>query len=253
MIVGHPDKFKGVGLVAFIDILGFSKEIENNWDNRKANPLKKILNLKKHLPKHTIKNIKKYQQDSKHNRTYICRVQTISDSIIVSFGFEKEFIMGDFVLGMTAFFDTISVIWKNTIEVGFTIRGAVDFGKIYWDKKEIIGPAFIKAYRLEQSHAKTSRVILSSDFNKNLTNAYQTGNTLWDDHFLEFLRKDNDGYIILNPHKLYDNEEDKQYLIKCLTALKLGAKSFDCEKYSPILASLHAEKYNLFKSDLGKY
>lgn len=33
MILGNIEKHNGKGLVAFLDILGFSKEIEENWGN----------------------------------------------------------------------------------------------------------------------------------------------------------------------------------------------------------------------------
>lgn len=46
-ILGNIDNHKGEGLVAFIDILGFSEEILSNWNDPKNDPLKKILNLKK--------------------------------------------------------------------------------------------------------------------------------------------------------------------------------------------------------------
>lgn len=253
MIIGNPEKFNGKGLVAFIDILGFSKEIENNWNNKDENPLEKLLELKKHLPKYSNKDLKKLDPESKTKRTYICRVQTISDSIVVSFGFEEKIIMGDLMLGMSAFFNTISVIWRNAIETGFTVRGAVDFGSIYWDKTEIIGPAFINAYRLEQSYAKTSRIVLSSVFNGHLGNVYNKERTLWDEHALNFLRKDNDGYIIINPHNLYNSDEDKIRVIELLKAMQKKARSLDREKYVPVLAALNSEKYNLKKEDVGNY
>ncbi len=254
MILGNPDKFNGTGIVAFIDVLGFSKEIETNWGAESDNPLHKLLELKKHIPKHTNRKLSKEYKESKTIRSYMCRVQTISDSIIVSFGFEDKIIMGDLMLGMTSFFDTISVIWRNALVAGFTVRGAVDFGSIYWDKNEIIGPAFINAYRLEQTHAKTSRIILSSVFNTHLSRVYNKGDkSLWDEHFLKYLRKDNDGFITLNPHSLYDKADEKEFIIETLKKLRDKAKLHDKEKYSPVLAALSSENMKFNKKDLGNY
>jgi hypothetical protein len=252
MILGNIDKFNGQGLVAFIDILGFSKEIEHKWGDKEDNPLEKLLELKNHLPIHLDKDIEKLDPKSM-TRTYMCRVQTISDSVVVSFGFNEKVIYGDIILGTISFFDTISVIWRNTLEAGFTVRGAVDYGPIYWDEKEIIGPAFLNAYKLELNYAKTSRIIVSSVFNRNLAKIFAQAKTFWNDEILKVLRKDNDGYIISNPHKLYSDEEDKKHVINILQNLRDKATLLNKEKYAPILAALSAEKYNLTKDDLGQY
>lgn len=247
MIQGNIDKFKGDGLVAFLDILGFSKEIEENWSNKESNPLEKILELKKHIPIYSNKDFGDSEPNNKV-RKYVCRVQTISDSIIVSFGFSEPIIYGDIILGIIAFFDTISVIWRNTLESGFTLRGAADFGQIYWDEKEIIGPSFIKVYKLEHFYSKTSRVIISSTFNQNLAKIFSEQTTFWNDKILEILRIDNDGFIILNPHNLYSNENelnDKQRLISIIEYLRNKTSGFNKEKYSPLLSALSLEKYNL--------
>jgi hypothetical protein len=252
MILGNVEKFKGKGLVAFIDILGFSKEIETKWDDKEDNPLDKLLELKKHLPIHTDKDLKDVENKN-ISRVYMCRVQTISDSVVVSFGFDENVLYGDMIMGTIAFFDIISVIWRKSLEAGFTVRGAADFGSIYWDEKEIIGPAFINAYKLEMNNAKSSRIIISSTFNRNLKKMFEQATTFWNDEILKILRKDNDGYIVTNPHKLYDTEEDKQHVIKLLINLRDKASLLNKEKYSPILAALNTDKYNLTKEDLGQY
>lgn len=252
LFLGNIEKFKGQGLVAFIDILGFSSEIESNWDNTEDNPLDKLLELKKHLPIHTDKDLTKV--DTKNNeRTYMCRVQTISDSIVVSFGFDEKVIYGDMILGTIVFFETVSVIWRNSLESGFTVRGAVDYGSIYWDEKEIIGPAFINAYKLEMNYAKTSRIIVSSVFNRNLKKIFEQATTFWNDAILKILRKDIDGYIVINPHSLYTDEKDKKHVISLINKLRANATSINKEKYSPLLAALDTQKYNITKDDLGQY
>lgn len=252
MVLGHADKFKGEGLVAFIDILGFSKEIEERWDSKENNPLEKLLELKDNLP---IVSNEDLSDDSKPkgSRQYICRVQTVSDSIIVSFGFEENIIYGDIILGTLAFFSTISIIWTNALIAGFTVRGAADMGQIYWDEKEIIGPTFINAYKLESSYAKTSRIIISSKLNRNLKNIFQQGKTFWNDEILKILRKDIDGYIILNPHNLYSGEIEKEEIIGIIEILKNQATNTNKEKYVPLLAALNTEKYNLKEEYLGNY
>jgi hypothetical protein len=256
MILGNIEKHKGQGLVAFLDILGFSKEIEENWGNSNDNPLDKILELKEHMPVHSNEELDKADSETKGKRIYPCRIQTISDSIVVSFGLEDSPMYGDLLLGTISFFDTISVIWRNCLEAGFTIRGACDFGDIYWDEKEIIGPAFINVYKLEMKMAKTSRVIVSSSFNKHLKNIYTQNKTFWNDVILDVLRKDIDGFITLNPHTLYSNkneQEEKTHVIDVIEKLRDKAKGLNREKYSPLLAALNSDKNNLKGTEFGEY
>ncbi len=256
MILGKIDRHEGQGLVAFLDILGFSKEIMEKWGNSEDNPLAKILELKEHIPVFSNDELVKTRSDSKGTRVYPCRIQTISDSIIVSFGLDNPPMYGDLLLGTISFFDTISVIWRNCLEAGFTIRGACDYGDIYWDEKEIIGPAFINVYKLEMKMAKTSRVIVSSSFNKHLKSIYTQDKTFWNEIILKVLRKDIDGFIILNPHTLYSDKnekEERQHVIEMIEQLRNNAKGIIREKYSPLLSALNTEKLNLEGNDLGKY
>lgn len=194
--------------------------------------------------------------DKSFERIYKCRIQTISDSIVVSFGFNNNnLVYGDLVLGTITFFETIAVIWRNSLESGYTIRGAVDWGEIYWDSKEIIGPAFITAYKLESTQAKSSRVIISSSFNRELANIAKQYKTFWNDFILDCVYKDIDGYLILNPHKLYDpdRKNDKNKIIEILHDLQNKAKNLNKEKYNPILAAMESPKINITNSDFGKY
>lgn len=259
MILGNIDKHKGNGLVAFLDILGFSKEIEKNWNSTEDNPLDKILKLKNHLPYRSSNDYNEIDSESSNTRIYPCRVQTISDSIVVSFGFDESPMYGDMLLGTISFFDTISVIWRNCLEAGFTIRGACDFGNIYWNEKEIIGPAFLNVYQLEMKMAKTSRVIISSGLNRELSNIYNQNKTFWNDSILRLLRIDIDGLIILNPHKLYsanngDNEKtERNHVVELIENLRDKATGLNKEKYAPLLSALNHDKINLLGTEFGKY
>ena len=251
MVLGNIDSFKGTGLVAFIDILGFAKEIEEKWSNDEDNPLQKLLTLKGKLPKLTNDVFQDSDRNSK-SKLFPCRVQTISDSIIVSFGFDDPLIHGDVILATMSFLYTISDIWTRAIEFGFTIRGAADIGQIFWDATEIIGPSFIHVYRLEQNQAKTSRILISSSLNKTLAGYFSKGSTLWDDNVLKMLRKDIDGYIIFNPHCLYSNQ-DKRELIAKLENMQSKSNGLEKEKYTPLLATLSSDNKALKKTELGKY
>ena len=57
----------------------------------------------------------------------------------------------------------------------------------------------------------------------------------------------------MNPHSLYSDEDDKKHVLNRLQNLRDGAKLLNKEKYSPVLAALNTEKYNLKKEDFGQY
>jgi len=50
MLLGNVKSFKGVGYVCFLDILGFSQDIESNWKAVDSNPLDKLLAIKAAMP-----------------------------------------------------------------------------------------------------------------------------------------------------------------------------------------------------------
>jgi hypothetical protein len=148
MILGNIKSFKGISYVCFIDVLGFSNDILKNWRSNSSNPLDKILSIKKRMPGY---NQIDERDESSSSRTYACRVNTLSDSVTICFGFNDKIIVGDLALGLEAILGNLTYVWATFIHNGYTIRGAIDLGDIYWDENELIGPAFINAYRLDSS------------------------------------------------------------------------------------------------------
>ena len=251
MILGNIDSFKGVGYVCFIDVLGFSNDILKNWGSQLSNPLEKILSIKKRMP-----GFNQIDDANKNTtRTYACRVNTISDSVTICFGFNDELIIGDLALGLEVILSNLIHIWTTFIHNGYTIRGAIDFGDIYWDENELIGPAFINAYRLESEVAKVSRVVVSSNLNKVLKDLINIARSTMIDHLMRKFRKDVDGYIIVDPNILYRSDEEQRVLIECLSKMKNELPNgIVREKYSPLISMLgDAVKKNLKPEDLGEY
>lgn len=87
MILDNTKKFKGFGYVCFIDVLGFSNDILKNWKRETSNPLDKILSVKKRIPGFTHNG---NDDDSNILANYTCRVNTISDSFTICFGFKDD-------------------------------------------------------------------------------------------------------------------------------------------------------------------
>ena len=252
MILGKIGKFKGKGYVCFIDVLGFSNDILNNWHNLESNPLEKILSIKDKMP---ISDEAAEDVESESHRKYACRVNTVSDSVTICFGFDEDIIIGDLVLGLETVIGNIAYIWSTFISEGYSIRGAIDFGDIYWDTNELIGPAFINAYRLESEVAKNSRVIISSGLNRELQNLFENYESVLTEHLIQRFRKDVDGYIIIDPSLIHDTEEEKLRLIQELTIMRNEVKSgIIKEKYTPLISMLREKNPEILNvNDFGKY
>ncbi len=252
MILGKNGKFKGKGYVCFIDVLGFSNDIIKNWHNAESNPLEKILSIKDKMP---IFDESNDSDESELHRKYVCRVNTVSDSVTICFGIDEDIIVGDMVLGLEAVIGNIAYIWSTFIRQGYTIRGAIDFGDIYWDINELIGPAFINAYRLESEVAKNSRVIISSKLNGELKNLFNNYESVLTEHLIKRFRKDVDGYIIVDPTLIYDSEEERMELIQELTSMRSEVKSgIIKEKYTPLISMLREVKpTELTGNEFGVY
>jgi len=252
MKLGKNGKFKGKGYVCFIDILGFSNDILKNWHNSESNPLDKILSIKNKMP---IFDESTEEDESDSHREYVCRVNTVSDSVTICFGYDENIMVGDMILGLEAVIGNITYIWSTFISEGYTIRGAIDYGDIYWDTNELIGPAFINAYRLESEVAKNSRIIISSDLNRELENIFLNYESALTDHLIKRFRKDVDGYIIIDPSLLHDTEEQRDQLIEDLQFMKNKVNSnIVKEKYNPLISMLSEDAPEiLIKHEFGKY
>jgi hypothetical protein len=251
MILGNSKKFKGTACVCFLDVLGFSEDILKNWDAIESSPLDKILSIKNEMP---MLSLDTDDDGNESHRIYISRVSTVSDSVTVCFGYDEKLIIGDLVLGIEAILADVFHIWRTIVSHGYTIRGAIDFGKIYWDENELIGPAFINAYRLESQVAKNSRVIVSSGLNKVLSDLERRYSSTLTEHLFLNFRKDVDGYIILNPSRIYRNEPERRNLVESLLKMRESLpKGIIREKYSPLISMLSSDDISIREGDLAGY
>lgn len=253
MLLGNVGHFKGLGYVCFLDILGFSQDILSNWKATESNPLDKLLAIKAAMPVFDLEDDELTLESSV--RSYVCRVNTVSDSITIAFGLEPKLIIGDMTLGLEALLANIREVWRAAIERGYTLRGAIDFGDIYWDQNELIGPAFINAYRLESEIARVSRVVVSSNLNKILADLAANYPSEITDHLIANFRKDIDGYIIADPYKLGRSDEERKILVSSLRGMANRTPSpLLKEKYTPLISMLSEEtKTPIDHSQLGAY
>ncbi len=135
--------------VAFLDVLGF-KEMVNNKN-------KKILNIYFEVINEVINDLK--NKLSKRNLGYI----VISDSIILTI--PKSGNNNEDIKILRQLCVAISKIQKELAINNIWIRGAVTSGDTFFDQEnnQIVGPAYINAYLLEEKLAKYPRVILDSN------------------------------------------------------------------------------------------
>ena len=217
MIFDNTKNFKGVGYVCFIDVLGFSNDILKNWKRKTSNPLEKILTVKERIPGFTHFE---EDDDSTSLGIYTCRVNTISDSFTICFGFKDNPGPGDLAFGLGVILNNLLYVWSTFIRNGYTIRGAIDYGDIYWDENELIGPALINAYCFESEVAKTSRVVVSSNLNRVLKDLFSIQRSTMIDRLMRKFRKDIDGYIIVDPMILYKSPAEQKSLVAYLKKMR---------------------------------
>jgi hypothetical protein len=162
---------------------------------------------------------------------------------------------GDLAFGLDVILNNLLYVWSTFIRDGYTIRGAIDYGDIYWDDNELIGPALINAYRFESEVAKTSRVVVSSDLNKVLKDLFSIQRSTMIDHLMHKFRKDIDGYIIVDPMILYKSVAEQKSLIDYLKKMRDDAPiGIAREKYNPLISMLGDNaKEDLKPEDVGNY
>ena len=254
MILDNIKKFKGVGFVCFIDVLGFSNDILKNWKRKTSNPLDKILSVKKRIPGFTHDG-----NDDDSNgailANFACRINTISDSFTICFGFKNDMGLWDFAFGLDVILKNLLYVWSTFIRNGYSIRGAIDYGDIYWDENELIGPALINAYRFESEVAKTSRVVVSSNLNRVLKDLFSIQRSTMIDRLMRKFRKDIDGYIIVDPIILYKSDAEQKSLVDYLKKMRDDAPiRIVREKYNPLISMLSDNaKEDLKLEDVGNY
>ncbi len=142
--------------VAFIDILGFSNKVLNSISNNTQ--LKKLQQIIKSI--NEIENLeKKYHISHIDNK-----ITTFSDSIIFSCLSNSEDSLFYILLALIHL--QIHLAMNDTI-----VRGGVTEGFLHHMRKEIYGPAFIEAYKLENQIAIYPRIILSRKLQEKVINS----------------------------------------------------------------------------------
>lgn len=253
MIFRNSEKFNGIAFVCYLDVLGFSDDVLNNW-GKTPSPLEKILSIKRKML--AFDELKAYDiKATEGTLKLVPSIKTISDSITICFGFfdKNSVVELEIISELEAVLLGISNSWSTAIMNGYTIRGAIDFGEVYWDKNDLIGPAFINAYRLESEVAKSSRIIISSRINKLFYDLVNNKKDIFTALSVNF-RKDVDGYIIVDPNIIYKTDDERNELIEKLKKSRDATSGIVREKYNPLISMLsEGIRIGLKDSDIGSY
>ena len=174
--------------VAFLDVLGFSEMVKKN----------KIEKIEKYfsIVNEAISQIKSIKE--KKDIKFI----VISDSVILTIPKENLDSSDNNFFCLRQLCIAIGFIQQKLAEENIWIRGAISFGDTFIDEdnNQIVGPAYIDAYKLEDEIALYPRVILDSRIIDTLHCSYAQ-------ELIEKINKKNeDANKQYNDKILWDNE-----------------------------------------------
>ncbi len=147
-------------LLAFVDALGFSREMQ------KADP--KIIKEYFRLIDHVKKSWKK--RDGKGE---LLKVTTIGDSVILGMESDGEVYEGsligadeNFLARLYNLAFAVAELQAGLAYINIWTRGAITYDFVHFEPGRIVGPAFHRAYYLESKVALYPRVILDGGITK---------------------------------------------------------------------------------------
>lgn len=238
-----PDTFEGSCILAFIDLLGFSAAVQRDWNSNEHSPLRKLMRIKAAALKDPLIPMAWVTKGSPGVDIYIPRVHTVSDSIVICMKMPE---------GIRHFFPTIfhmvdraSNCCVAALEEGFTVRGAIEIGEIYWNATETIGPALIDAYNIEAHIAKSARIILGPQLIDILTLNDQII-----DNLRSLLVKCDDDLIAVSGSFALRGPDKKKFLAKLESLRDAASTDSQKNKYAFLIGCLTgAEKSYPSKMD----
>jgi hypothetical protein len=177
--------------VAFLDILGFkSKVIESQDSADKLKILIDSLETCRGFPSEG----KKESNSSGSWRSIDIRSRSFSDTMVFFLQTNDEDIAQLFLV--------IRYLQDRLWEKEICLRGAITIGNMYWPNKKdniTVGPALIKAHKLESEVAIYPRIIVSQDLfgyiEREAIQAYPFGQS---GLLKDFIRQDKDGIYFLD-------------------------------------------------------
>ncbi len=242
-------------VIAFIDILGFKKMIQETTDSHgQDNPEKidEVYNCYKIIENvldvgDTVElGIDKIERGDK-------RISIFSDTIVISFNLKTE---GEIFYTLL----NLQLLIINFIDKGILCRGAVGFGKLIHDENIIFGPALVSTHLLESKAALYPRIILDRKIIELATRHQDEINAQEDQEYImnELLSKDTDGMFYVDYFAKTMAEFDEpiigfpKYVKKLADVIRSGMRgsSHFSKADLRIKFSWMKEKYNSMINDI---
>jgi hypothetical protein len=210
---GNPTTYFGESIVAFIDILGYTESLLNNWGIQDNSPIIDLLEIREKV--NSINNSIPGMQsnalppgyDPNKNYSYKTVIHSISDSFTVSCALPKDLNQWHITIGYMAVYNAIKVIQQCALTMGYIIRGGIEIDTVYWDENLIMGPAYIYATKIESRIARTARIVLGPNLMQSMKIFMHGREELYNNHMtldsgFSMFRVLNcsDGLVMMNPY-----------------------------------------------------
>lgn len=182
-------------IIAFVDILGFSKMIED-YDNGNHQILENLIYAMNNAGGF-IKAIPQENNEFAFNFRDCIEAKLFSDCLCVSvpLEFDNKYNTYNLYDQFWFFYQYLSGYQILLMEKGIFTRGAITIGSYYSDENIIFSGGLVEAYNLESKVANYPRIIIS----KKLLDIFKNSdlNNNWD--FSQILRIDNTEEVFTNP------------------------------------------------------
>lgn len=177
--------------VAYLDILGFSRFIEEAETNqRKLESLDKLFN--EVIPR----NISLGDRQGDYLKAKIdLKCLSYSDSFIVSAPISDKSTYPALIAVSIKAIQITHIL----LDVGFLVRGAIAVGNVYRTDSNIMGTGFQEAVKKDKGNP---RIVLTESAEQELKKLKNEGSRYWNSSFFS---KDEAGQIILNPIHPFQN------------------------------------------------
>ena len=217
--------------LAYLDILGFKNKVKET--KTKPEELETLIEALRINTKFT-------QSDGKKTTsigTLEIRSSFFSDSFLFMMKANEE--------NLPHLFLIIRYLQDRLWEHKLCLRGAMVKGKMYWPnigENIILGPAMIKAYKLESEVTIYPRIIVSEDLYRYIKDKKISAHPVSEDGELkEFIKKDKDGvyfFDILNPNILRKKGETIITIIKSGKSFRITWDQSEVSNYENIISAV---------------
>lgn len=215
------DLYYGDYLVAFLDILGFSSIVDKSaQDSEYFKTLLSALLKIEHVVNHNLE--KQISENRKVNMTQF------SDSLVISRPNDDS--------ALWPMIMNLDFIQKVLAKEGIMVRGGLTSGLLYHKGNIAFGPAFIRAYELENNEAIYPRIIIDpvlleephDEIKAALIHTWKKSN----------LKEDADGYYFINFLGGYFSDPDDSKELEKMLHKQLLQLQGDSEKVARVREKL---------------